>query len=209
VVQPLTGADLEGLKTYWFTYGEVAQARALISRTGYTGEDGFEIFVPPNTADHVWQALLESGRGAQVLACGLGARDTLRLEASMRLYGNDIDETTTPVESGLGWIVGWNKDGFIGAERLRTQKAAGPGRLLVGLEVLDRGIARQGYAVLKDGQPVGVVTSGTQTPYLKKAVAMAYVPAALAEPGTGLDVDIRGRAVKATVVALPFYTRTR
>jgi aminomethyltransferase len=208
-VQPLTAADLGSVRPYWFTYGEVAQARALISRTGYSGEDGFEIFVPPNMADRVWQALLQTGHAAGVVPCGLGARDTLRLEAAMRLYGQDIDDTTTPIEAGLAGIVGWDKPEFVGAERLRAQKASGPDRRLVGLEMVDRGIARHGYAVLKDGAAVGRVTSGTQTPFLKKAIAMAYVPAALAAPGTRVDVDVRGRASAATVVPLPFYKRPR
>jgi aminomethyltransferase len=208
-VQPLTGADLASVRPYWFTYGEVAQARALISRTGYTGEDGFEIYVPPNMADRVWQALLQAGHAAGVVPCGLGARDTLRLEAAMRLYGQDIDDTTTPVEAGLSGIVGWDKPAFVGADRLRAQKASGPERVLVGLEMLDRGIARHGYAVVKDGAAVGTVTSGTQTPFLKKAIAMAYLPPALAAPGTRVEVDVRGRASAATVAPLPFYKRPR
>jgi len=208
-VQPLTGADLGSVRPYWFTYGEVAQARALISRTGYTGEDGFEIFIPPNMAERVWQALLQAGHAAGVVPCGLGARDTLRLEAAMRLYGQDIDDTTTPLEAGLAGIVGWDKPDFLGAARLRAQKASGAERRLVGLEMNDRGIARHGYAVLKDGAPVGTVSSGTQTPFLKKAIAMAYVPAAIASPGTRVDVDVRGRATAATVVPLPFYKRPR
>ena len=208
-VQPLTGADLGSVRPYWFTYGEVAQARALISRTGYTGEDGFEIFIPPNMAERVWQGVLQTGQTAGVVPCGLGARDTLRLEAAMRLYGQDIDDTTTPVEAGLAGIVGWDKPDFVGAAPLRAQKASGPARRLVGLEMRDRGIARHGYAVLKDGAPVGTVTSGTQTPFLKKAIAMAYVPAPLASPGTLVDVDVRGRISAATVVPLPFYKRPR
>src|SRR4051795_9612524 len=148
VLQPLTGVDLGAMKYYWFGHGEVASVRATVSRTGYTGEDGFEIFVPPNMADRVWQALLESGRAADVIPCGLGARDTLRLEASMRLYGNDIDETTSVLEAGLGWTVGWGKDSFIGAERLREQRAAGVTRKLVGFEMIARGIARHGYQVV-------------------------------------------------------------
>jgi len=208
-VQPLTGADLGSVRPYWFTYGEVAQARALISRTGYTGEDGFEIFIPPNMAERVWQALLQTGQAAGVVPCGLGARDTLRLEAAMRLYGQDIDDTTTPIEAGLAGIVGWDKPDFVGAAPLRAQRASGPARRLVGLEMRDRGIARHGYAVLKDGAPVGTVTSGTQTPFLKKAIAMAYVPAPLASPGTLVDVDVRGRISAATVVPLPFYKRPR
>ena len=209
VLQPLTGVDLADLGYYWFGHGEVANARATISRTGYTGEDGFEIFVPPNMADRVWQALLESGRHADVIPCGLGARDTLRLEAAMRLYGNDIDESTTPVEAGLGWIVGWKKESFIGSDRLREQKEKGASRKLVGFEMIDRGIARHGYAVMSGPHRSGVVTSGTQTPYLKKAIGMAYVPVEQASPGTELDIDVRGRVSKARVVPLPFYKRAQ
>ena len=133
------------MKYYWFAHGEVASVRATISRTGYTGEDGFEIFVPPQSADRVWQAILEAGAAGRLIPCGLGARDTLRLEAGMRLYGNDIDDTTTAVEADLDWIVGWKKDDFIGADVLREQKANGVRRKLVGFEMIDRGIARHGY----------------------------------------------------------------
>jgi aminomethyltransferase len=208
-LQPLTGVELAGLGYYYFGHGEVAGARATISRTGYTGEDGFEIFVPPNMADRVWQALLEAGRFADVIPCGLGARDTLRLEAGMRLYGNDIDETTTPVEAGLNWIVGWKKDAFIGHERLRDQKKDGPIRRLVGFEMIERGIARHGHAVVAGERRIGVVTSGTQTPFLKKAVGMAYVPADMSAPGQELEIDIRGRIAGARVIPLPFYKRPR
>jgi aminomethyltransferase len=209
VLQTLTGVDLASMKYYWFANGEVANVRATISRTGYTGEDGFEVFVPPQSADRVWQAILEAGRGAGVVPCGLGARDTLRLEAAMRLHGNDIDETTTVVEADLNWIVGWKKDDFIGAGPLREQKANGVARKLVGFEMVDRGIARQGYNVfVGDGAgPAGVVTSGTQTPFLKKAIGLAYLPAAHTAPGTEFDVDIRGRRTRARVVPLPFYKR--
>ena len=209
VLQPLTGVDLGDVRYYWFANGEVANARATISRTGYTGEDGFEIFVPPNMADRVWQALLESGRTADVIPCGLGARDTLRLEAGMRLYGNDMDESTTALEAGLGWVVGWNKSAFIGHERLREQKDKGLSRKLVGFEMIDRGIARHGYPVISGDKRIGVVTSGTQTPFLKKAIGMAYVPIDLATSGTDIDIDIRGRASKARVVPMPFYKRAR
>jgi aminomethyltransferase len=207
VLQPLTAVDLSEINYYWFGYGEVASARATISRTGYTGEDGFEIFVPPNVADRVWQAILESGRSAGVIPCGLGARDTLRLEAAMRLYGNDIDESTSVLEAGLGWIVGWNKTSFVGRERLLEQKAGGVARKLVGFEMVDRGIARHGYPVTRNGERIGVVTSGTQTPFLKKAIGMAYVPIELATAGTELEIDVRGRAAQARVVPLPFYKR--
>ena len=206
-LQPLTAVDLGQLRYYWFSYGEVASARVTISRTGYTGEDGYEIFVPPNMADRVWQALLESGRGADVIPCGLGARDTLRLEAAMRLYGNDIDETTTALEADLAWTIGWNKSDFIGRERLVEQRGSGTSRKLVGFEMLDRGIARHGYPVMKDGRSIGIVTSGTQTPFLKKAIGMAYVPTELSAPNNEIDIDVRGRSLRARVISLPFYRR--
>ena len=209
VLQPLTGVDLADLRYYWFGFGEVAGARVTISRTGYTGEDGFEIFVPPNMADRVWQAILESGRSADVIPCGLGARDTLRLEAAMRLWGNDIDESTTVIEAGMDWIVGWDKDDFIGRGALREQKDKGLTRRLVGFEMVDRGIARHGYAVMAGGQPAGVVTSGTQTPFLKKAIGMAYVPIDSALPGSEITIDVRGRASRARVIPIPFYKRPR
>lgn len=209
VLQPLTGVDLSGVKRYWFGSGEVASARVTISRTGYTGEDGFEIFVPPAMAERVWSAILESGAAAGVIPCGLGARDTLRLEASMRLYGNDIDDTVTPLEAGLEWIVAWHKPDFIGKAALDAQRASGVPKAMVGLELVERGIARHGCPVVHDGAVVGVVTSGTQTPFLKKAIAMAYVPPALAAPGTPLTIDVRGRLLRAQVVPLPFYRKPK
>jgi aminomethyltransferase len=210
VVQPLTGIDLAAMKYYWFAHGEVANTRATVSRTGYTGEDGFEIFVPPASADRVWLALLAAGEPFNLIPCGLGARDTLRLEAGMRLHGNDIDETRTPVEADLGWIVGWKKEAaFLGDEVLRRQKAEGVAQKLVGFEMVDRGIARSGYPILSGGAAVGIVTSGTQTPYLKKAIGLGYVPTALAGVGTEIDVEIRGRATRARVVPLPFYKRSK
>ncbi len=209
VLQPLTGVELSDLRYYWFAHGEVASARVTVSRTGYTGEDGYEIFVPPNMADRVWQALVESGRSADVIPCGLGARDTLRLEAAMRLYGNDIDESTSVLEADLGWVVGWEKSAFIGRDRLKAQRDEGVARKLVGFEMTEPGIARHGYRVSANGRPVGVVTSGTQTPYLKKAIGMAYVPVDMAGEGTSIDIDIRGRSARARVVPLPFYKRPR
>jgi aminomethyltransferase len=209
VVQPLTGVDLASIKYYWSAHGEVAGVRAMISRTGYTGEDGVEIFVPPASADRVWLALTEAGRPIDLLACGLGARDTLRLEAGMRLHGSDIDETTTPLEADLAWIVGWAKPDFIGAAVLRKQKADGVTRKLVGFEMLDRGIARHGYAAYVEGVEAGRVTSGTQTPFLKKAVGMAYLPVERAAVDAEFDVDIRGRRCRAHVVPMPFYKRAR
>jgi glycine cleavage system T protein (aminomethyltransferase) len=215
IVQPLTGVELASMKSYTFAHGEIANVRGTISRTGYTGEDGFELFVPPQQADRVWQALLLSGQADGLVPCGLGARDTLRLEAGMRLYGNDMDETTTALEAGLGWIVGWSKTDFTGAAALRAQKSGGVNRKLAGFELVDPGIARHGYDVYVDGAggaagsagPVGKVTSGTQTPYLKRSIGMAYLPAASAAAGSEFTVDIRGRRARARVVPMPFYRR--
>ena len=209
VVQPLTGVELSSITYYWFATGEVASARATISRTGYTGEDGVEIFVAAQSADAVWQALTASGKSAGLVPAGLGARDTLRLEAAMRLYGNDMDETSTVLEAGLGWTVGWQKPEFNGHAALRRQKADGVKKKLVGFEMIDRGIARHGYAVHLDAGPVGVVTSGTLTPFLKKAVGMAYVPIEHSQPDGEFHIDIRGRRARARIVPMPFYKRPR
>ena len=209
VLQPLTGVDLSSIKYYWCAHGEVAGVRATISRTGYTGEDGFEMFVPPQSADRLWLSILEAGKSVDLIPCGLGARDTLRLEASMRLHGSDIDETTTALEADLGWIVGWNKPDFVGAEVVRRQRAEGVTRRIAGFEMLDRGIARHGYEVHIGGSKVGTVTSGTRTPYLKKAIGMTYLPVEHAREGAEFDVDIRGRRARARVVSMPFYKRTK
>jgi aminomethyltransferase len=207
VLQALTAIPLADIKYYWFTTGEVAGVRVTVSRTGYTGEDGYEIFAPPASAERVWDALLAAGRGAGVVPAGLGARDTLRLEAAMRLYGNDIDETTTVLEADLGWTIGWKKDSFIGADVLRRQKQEGVGRKLVGFEMIDRAIGRHGYDAYVNGERAGVVTSGTQTPYLKKAIGMVYLPSAHAAAGTEFEVDVRGRRALARVAPMPFYKR--
>ena len=207
VLGSLTEIDLPGMKYYRFAHGEVANVRATVSRTGYTGENGFEVFVPPQSAERVWQAILSAGQAVDLIPAGLGARDTLRLEASMRLYGQDIDDTTTPLEAGLEWIVGWKKGDFNGAAALREQKSQGPSRKLVGFEMLDPGIARHGHEVFINGETCGRVTSGTQTPFLKKAIGMAYLPIAYAAPGTEIGVDIRSRRARARVVPMPFYRR--
>jgi aminomethyltransferase len=209
VLQPLTGVDLKGIKYYWFAYGEVANVRATVSRTGYTGEDGFEIFVAPQSAERVWDAILQAGRDADIRPAGLAARDTLRLEAAMRLYGNDMDDTVSVLEADLEWIVGWNKPDFIGRAALLDQKQQGLTRKLAGFEMIDRAIARHGHEVYVGGVQAGTVTSGTHTPFLKKAIGMALLPADRTEPGTEFEVDIRGRRVRARVVPLPFYKRPR
>ncbi len=209
VLAELCTMELDQLKYYRFVPGEVAGALAMVSRTGYTGEDGFEIFLPPAQAPRVWDALLAAGAGVDIRPCGLGARDTLRLESCMRLYGNEMDETVSVLEAGLGWIVGWQKPAFVGHEALRAQRDRGLSRRLVAFEMIDRAIARHGYAVLRSDGPCGTVTSGTQTPYLQKAIGMAMVPVDLAEPGQEITIDVRGRKAAARVVPEPFYKRPR
>ena len=209
ILQPLTAEDLAGLRYYRFVTGEVAAMRVTISRTGYTGEDGFELFSSPDVVDRLWMALLDAGAEAGIQPAGLGARDTLRLEAAMRLHGSDIDETTTVIEAGLGWIVGWDKPAFNGREALLRQKRDGAARKLVGFEMLERGIARQGYQVYADGEPAGRVTSGTQTPFVNKAIGMAYVSVEAAEIDKEIAIDVRGRRLRARIVRMPFYKRPR
>ena len=209
ILQSLTAIDLGAIKYYWFAHGEVAGVRGTVSRTGYTGEDGFEVFAPPAMAPRLWDAIMEAGQADGLIPCGLGARDTLRLEASMRLYGNDIDDTTTVLEADLNWIVGWKKDSFIGHDVLRKQRDSGVTRKLVGFAMVDRAIARHGHAVMNRDEKVGYVTSGTQTPFLKKAIGMAYVPMHMTEVGTELEIDVRGRRARAIVVEMPFYKRPK
>ena len=209
VMQRLSNVDLGAIKYYWFAHGEIAGVRGTLSRTGYTGEDGFEVFVPPQQAATVWDAILEAGKDEEIVPAGLGARDTLRLEAAMRLYGNDIDDSTTVLDADLEWIVGWNKGDFLGRQALADQKARGVSSRIVGFEMKDRAIARHGYPAIVAGAAVGRVTSGTQTPFLKKAIGMAYLPVEHTAPGTEFDVDVRGRLARATVVSLPFYKRPR
>ena len=210
ILQPLTDVPLDPMKYYHFGRGRVCGVPAIVSRTGYTGEDGFEVYVEPGAARKIWDALLAAGRPHGLIPTGLGARDTLRLEAKMALYGNDIDDTTSPWEADLGWIVKMKKGDFTGRAALETQKAAGITRKLVGFEVTGRGIARHGHALSVDatGKP-GVVTSGTQTPTIGKAIGLAYVPVESATVGTALTIDVRGRAVPAVVVPTPFYKRKK
>ena len=211
ILQPLTATDLAALEYYHFAEGQIEGQPATLSRTGYTGEDGFEIFVAPDRAVSVWKRLIETGGPQGLLPAGLGARDTLRLEARMCLYGMDMDETTTLVEAGLGWIVALDpaKGDFPGRAVLEAQKKAGPPRKLVGFEVLGRGIARHGYTVLVNHEPVGSVTSGTYAPFLQKNIGLCYLPAARAAVGTDLEIDVRGRPVSARVVPTPFYKRAQ
>jgi len=209
ILAKLTDEPFGELKYYGFGQGKVAGVQALVSRTGYTGEDGFELYLSPNDAPTLWRALLEAGADDGLVPAGLGARDTLRLEAAMALYGHEIDRETTPIEAGLQWVVKLAKGDFLGREVLARQKEEGPAKALVGFKVEGRGIARQGHAVVADGENVGVVTSGTFSPTLQFALGMAYVPPALAEPGTSLTIDVRGRQVSATVCETPFYRRPK
>ena len=212
ILQPLTSTDLAAIKYYRFVWGDVVGQRALIARTGYTGEDGFEVYLDPKAAPALWRALLAEGAPKGLVPAGLGARDTLRLEAGMPLYGNDIDDTTTPLEAGLGWIVKLDKGDFIGRDVLEFQQEAGIERRLVGFELLSPGIARHGHPVLlgeDDGEPVGHVTSGTRLPSLGRSMGMAYLPADMAQVGLEFFVEIRDRRARARVVELPFYSRKK
>src|ERR1700722_13777871 len=209
----LTDANLGIIKNYWFTHGTVCGLKdTLIARTGYTGEDGFEIYVPSNeaTSERVWDALMEAGREFGILPCGLGARNTLRLEAKMALYGHEISNDINVWEAGLDRYAKMDKPEFIGREALAAAKAAGLKRTLVGLAMVDRGIGRDGYSCCADsGATVGVITSGSPSPTLGKNIALAYVPPAMAAVGTEIFVEIRGQRVKAVVVPTPFYKRVR
>jgi aminomethyltransferase len=205
VLQTLTDVDLSKIKYYRFAHGKVFGAPALVSRTGYTGEDGFEVYVAPEYGPNVFRKLIQSG----AKPCGLGARDTLRLEAKMALYGNDIDHSTTPLEADLGWIVKLEKGDFMGRDVLEREKAEGPKRKLVGFEMVDRGIARHGYPVVDGSEEIGVVTSGTHSPTLKKAIGLAYLPLDKSAQGSEFMVLIRGKETRARVVPTPFYKRAK
>jgi aminomethyltransferase len=207
ILQPLTPVDLAKLKTFWFTTGVVGGIECTIARTGYTGEDGFELFCRADDGVKLWKAVLEAGKPEGLVPAGLGARDTLRLEVAYRLYGNDMDDVTTPLEAGLGWVVKFDKGDFIGRDAMLRQKEGGLPRKLVGFVLTDAGIARHGFDVLHDGKKVGTVASGTRSPTLKTSIGLAYVPPPLAAEGSTFAVDIRGRPASAQVVKTPFYTR--
>jgi aminomethyltransferase len=212
ILQQLTTVPLGEIKYYHFTKDKVDGVDAIISRTGYTGEDGFEVYAAADKAEQIWNKILEVGKYGEefgVLPCGLAARNTLRLEAGMCLYGHEIDDTITLLEANLGWICKLNKGDFIGREALQKQKEEGIKRKLVGFEVTDRGIARDGQEVVMDGLRVGRVTSGSPAPFLKKNIGMAYVPADLANEGRAIEIDVRGRLVGAQIVPLPFYKRPK
>src|SRR3990172_8100727 len=208
ILQRIARTDLATLRAFAMREGiDVGGVPAIVSRTGYTGEDGFEIVCPWDRAPAVWNSLVGAGRDDGLVPCGLGARDTLRLEAGFMLYGSDIDETTTPLEAPLAWTVKWDKGDFSGRAALAAQKARGVARKLVGFELLDRAIARPGYHLTSGGRTVGTVTSGTFGPWVNKSIGMGYVERAAAGTGTPLEADIRGKAARAVVVKLPFYRR--
>jgi aminomethyltransferase len=213
VLQKLTDADLSGIKNYWFTHGTVCGLKnTLIARTGYTGEDGFEIYVSSDaaTSEKVWNQVMEAGRGFGIVPCGLGCRNTLRLESKMALYGHEISDKINVWEAGLDRYCKMEKGEFIGRVALERAKAAGLQRTLVGIEMIDRGIARDEYRCLNEaGQPIGVVTSGSPSPTLGKNIALAYVPPAFSTLGTVLCVEIRAQKCKAQVIATPFYKRQK
>jgi aminomethyltransferase len=207
ILQKLTPASLDTIRYYHFAFGKVSGVDCLIARTGYTGEDGFEIYFAPAHSDRLWTDLLQAGESAAMIPCGLGARNTLRLEAGMCLYGHEIDDNTTPWEAGLAWICKMEKAPFLGSDALAQQKQAGLPRKLVGFEMLDKRIGRDGYPVLIGGQDAGRVTSGCPAPFLKKNIGMAYVPPSSNAVGTEIEISIRGQAAPARIVALPFYKR--
>ena len=210
ILQPLTETSLDQIKYYHCAQGTAAGVSAIISRTGYTGEDGFELYVAAGDTPQVWRALLDAGRPEGLLPAGLGARDTLRLEAGYCLYGHELTEEITPLEAGLAWTVKLEKGSdFVGRGALATEARQGLPRQLVGIELRDRGIPRAGYAILRDGARVGELTSGTYAPTLDRPIGMGYVPPAHAAPGTEVTVEIRGKPVAATIAALPFYKRPR
>jgi aminomethyltransferase len=207
ILEPLTDINLAGLKSFWAGLGKVAGLDALVSRTGYTGEDGFEIYTLSPDPAVIWEEILAAGKNHGLLPVGLGARDTLRLEAKLMLYGNDIDETTTVLEADLKWIIKFKKGDFLGRETLASQLEAGIKRKIVGFELLDRGIPRPHYPVFVQGQKAGTVTSGTFSPYLKKSIGLTYLPVESTEIGTEIEVGIREKMAKARVCPTPFYKR--
>ncbi|MFQ5776641.1 MAG: glycine cleavage system aminomethyltransferase GcvT [Terriglobia bacterium] len=209
ILAPLTSLDLGSLCTYRFRFGQAAGVDALIARTGYTGEDGFEFYVDPDHSETLWSALVAAGEKRGLVPAGLGARNTLRLEACYALYGNEIDDTTTVWEANLGWICKLNKGKFTGRAALRAQKEKGIERRLVGFEMRARGIARDTYPVFVDGRKCGCVTSGSPAPFLQKNIGLAYVPVAAAAVGTRIEIGIRSQRVAAEIVPTPFYKRPR
>jgi aminomethyltransferase len=207
ILQALTAISLAELKSFCFAFADVASVRCLVARTGYTGEDGFELYYDAENATRLWSALLESGAPEGLVPAGLGARDTLRLEKGYPLYGHELDDTTTPLEAGLDWVLKFSKPDFVGKQELLRQKELGVKRKLVGMEMRGPGIARGGYRLFKNDVPIGHVTSGTKSPSLDRAIAIGYVGVEHAAIANVVDVEIRGRKIPAEMVSLPFYRR--
>lgn len=209
ILANVTRTNLAGIKYYWCCNSTCCGVEGLLARTGYTGEDGFEFYFPPSESEQVWNMLLEAGKPFGLIPAGLGARNTLRLEAAYPLYGHELDERTTLLEAGLGWISKLDKGDFLGREVLARQRQQGVSKKLIGFEMIDRGIARDGYAVWVDGKSLGRVTSGSYAPFLKKNIGLAYVPPDLAETGREIQIEIRGNLAAARQVPLPFYKRPK
>jgi len=208
VLQRSTALRLDELKPFHFSFGDISTVRCLVSRTGYTGEDGFELYCNPDQGEELWKLLMETGRDLGLRPVGLGARDTLRLERAFPLYGHELDEHITPLEARLEWVVKFSKGDFLGREPLLQQKKDGVKRKLVGLEPIESGIARSGYPIFKEGRSLGAVTSGTLSPTLRKPIAMGYVSSEEAVLDNALEIEVRGRRVKAKIAPLPFYRRS-
>lgn len=209
ILQPLTEVDLSGIRYYHFDTGKVNGIDCIISRTGYTGEDGFELYCSSADVVKLWRDLLAAGKERGLLPAGLGARDTLRLEAGYCLYGHELDEATNPLEASLGWTIKLNKGEFIGHDALAKIKEQGVKRKLIGIEMVERGVCRGGYGIYADGRQIGALTSGTPSPTLNKNIGMGYVEAAYAVPGKSVHIDIRGKRTAAQIIALPFYKRQK
>jgi aminomethyltransferase len=209
ILAKVTEAHPGDLKYYWFRHARCAGVEGLLARTGYTGEDGFEFYFPPASSEHLWNTLLDAGKAEGLIPAGLGARNTLRLEAGFALYGHELDEETTLLEANLGWITKLDKGEFVGRDVLWRQRAEGTAKKLIGFEMIDRAPARDGYAVWVNGKAAGKVTSGSPAPYLKKNIGMAYVPPDCSEVGREIQIEIRGRLAPAQIVALPFYKRPK
>jgi aminomethyltransferase len=209
IICKVTDITIAGLKYYWFCRARCCGVEGLLARTGYTGEDGFEFYFPPAESEKVWNTLIEAGKPEGLVPAGLGARNTLRLEAGYALYGHELDEETTLLEANLGWIAKLEKGEFIGRDVLLEQRAQGTRKKLVGFEMISQGIARDGYNVYVEGKMAGSVTSGSYAPFLKRNIGMAYVRPSLAEVGREIQIEIRGKLAGARIVPLPFYRRLK
>ena len=209
ILKSLTDTDLDEIKYYHFTTGKVDGVESIISRTGYTGEDGFEVYADAKFAEQLWNKFLDAGKPVGILPCGLAARNTLRLESAMSLYGHELSDEITPLEANLGWITKLQKGDFTGRDAIAEKKASGVTRRIVGFEMTEPGIARDGYDVYIDNKRVGYVTSGSPAPFLKKNIGLAFLPVEFAKDGQEIKIDVRGKRLSAKVVPTPFYKRQK